>query len=116
MKQVIYLSGSSGMVGKNILDHAESKNYRILAPTKSELNLLKYTDVETFIAKNKPDLIIHAAGVVGGIEANIKQPVKKVRKLSENLYLIKYQAHIDTNNKIIKVLTITILSVFIMGI
>ena len=84
MKQVIYLSGSSGMVGKNILDHAESKNYRILAPTKSELNLLKYTDVETFIAKNKPDLIIHAAGVVGGIEANIKQPVKF---LVENLQM-----------------------------
>ena len=75
MKQVIYLSGGSGMVGKNILDHIDSKKYKILAPRKSELNLLKYNDVEGFIANNRPDLIIHAAGVVGGIEANISQPV-----------------------------------------
>ena len=34
MKQVIYLSGSRGMVGKNFLDHAESKNYKILAPNR----------------------------------------------------------------------------------
>ena len=76
MKQVIYLSGSRGMVGKNILEHIESKNYKILAPNSSELNLLNYSNVEAFISLNKPDLIIHAAGVVGGIQANIKQPVK----------------------------------------
>ena len=76
MKQVIYLSGSRGMVGKNFLDHAESKNYKILAPNRSELNLLNYPDVDAFISHNKPDLIIHAAGVVGGIQANIEQPVK----------------------------------------
>ena len=75
MKQVIYLSGSSGMVGKNILDHIESKNYKILTTKKSELNLLNYLEVENFISKYKPDLIIHA-GVVGGIEANINNPVK----------------------------------------
>ena len=76
MKQIIYLSGSRGMVGKNILEHVESKNYTILAPNSSELNLLNYSDVEAFISHKKPDLIIHAAGVVGGIQANIKQPVK----------------------------------------
>ena len=76
MKQVIYLSGSRGMVGKNILDHIESKDYKILSPNSSELNLLNYSDIEAFISNNKPDLIIHAAGVVGGIQANIKQPVK----------------------------------------
>ena len=76
MKQVIYLSGSSGMVGKNILDHIEAKNYKILTTKKSELNLLNYLEVENFISKYKPDLIIHAAGVVGGIEANINNPVK----------------------------------------
>ena len=76
MKQVIYLSGSNGMVGKNILEHYASKNFTILKPKRSELDLLKYNELDTFLAKNKPDLIIHAAGIVGGIEANIKQPVK----------------------------------------
>ena len=49
MKQVIYLSGGNGMVGKNILDHVDSKKYKILAPRKSDLNLLKHSDVESFI-------------------------------------------------------------------
>ena len=55
MKQVIYLSGSRGMVGKNILDHIESKDYKILSPNSSELNLLNYSDIEAFISNNKPD-------------------------------------------------------------
>ena len=76
MKKVIFLSGGNGMVGRNILEHIESKNYKFLSPRSSELNLLRYKDVEDFIASHKPELIIHAAGVVGGIEANINNPVK----------------------------------------
>ena len=76
MKKVIYLSGGNGMVGRNIIEHAESQNYKILSPKSSELNLLKYKDIENFLTQNKPDLVIHAAGVVGGIEANIDNPVK----------------------------------------
>lgn len=76
MKQVIYLSGSNGMVGKNILDHIESKNYKILTTKKSDLNLLNYSEIENFLLNHKPDIIVHAAGVVGGIEANINKPVK----------------------------------------
>ena len=76
MKKVIYLSGGNGMVGRNIIEHAESQNYKILSPKSSELNLLKYKDIENFLTQNKPDLVIHAAGVVGGIEANINNPVK----------------------------------------
>ncbi len=76
MKQVIYLSGSNGMVGKNILNHIDSKNYEILTTKKSDLNLLNYSEIENFISNYKPDIIVHAAGVVGGIEANINKPVK----------------------------------------
>ena len=37
------------MVGKNILDHNESKNYEILTTKKSDLNLLNYSEIENFI-------------------------------------------------------------------
>jgi len=76
MKKIIYLSGGSGMVGRNIIDHIQAKNYKILSPKSSDLNLLNYNDITNFISKNKPDIIIHTAGVVGGIEANINNPVK----------------------------------------
>ena len=64
------------MVGRNIIDHIQAKNYKILSPKSSDLNLLNYKDITNFISKNKPDIIIHTAGVVGGIEANINNPVK----------------------------------------
>lgn len=64
------------MVGKNILTHPQSKQHTIIAPTRKELDLLNYTNVETYFEKTKPDIIIHAAGIVGGIQANIASPVK----------------------------------------
>jgi len=76
MKKVIFLSGGNGMVGRNIIDHNEKKNYEILSPNSTILNLLNYKDTENFISNNKPDIIIHSAGLVGGIQANIDNPVK----------------------------------------
>ena len=63
------------MVGKNILEYSESKNYQFLAPSSKQLNLLNYNDVLDYISEHKPDFVIHAAGKVGGIQANIAEPV-----------------------------------------
>lgn len=76
MKKKIYLSGGNGMVGRNIIDNNEARNYTILSPRSSDLDLLNYKDIKNFLADNKPDMIIHAAGVVGGIQANINNPIK----------------------------------------
>ena len=67
----ILLTGGSGLVGNNILEHIKSKEYVILHPKKEELNLLDYNKVDEYIKVNKPDIIIHAAGLVGGIHANM---------------------------------------------
>ena len=71
----ILLTGSNGMVGKNILEYKSAQNYDFLTPSSKELNLLNYEDVKKYIAIHQPDFIIHAAGKVGGIQANIKEPV-----------------------------------------
>lgn len=71
----ILITGGNGMVGKNILEHQKAANYEILAPSSSELNLRDFISVTNYIAKNKPDIIIHAAGLVGGIQANMARPV-----------------------------------------
>ena len=63
------------MVGKNILEHSKKNKYSFLSPSIKELNLLDYNAVNKFIKINKPDFIIHAAGKVGGIQANIAEPV-----------------------------------------
>jgi GDP-L-fucose synthase len=72
----VFLTGSRGMVGKNILNHDYASNYEILSPTRRELNLLDAQSVQDYIVANKPDMVIHAAGVVGVIQANMEKPVK----------------------------------------
>ncbi len=72
----ILVTGGNGMVGRNILEHQQSKRHEIIAPTKSDLNLLDYSEVEKYFQQNNPEIIIHAAGIVGGIQANILNPVK----------------------------------------
>ena len=71
----ILISGGNGMVGKNILEHPKASQYVLLAPTSSELNLRDYDTVDAYLKLHRPDFIIHAAGLVGGIQANMARPV-----------------------------------------
>lgn len=71
----ILLTGGSGMVGSNLLNNVGIKNFQIYAPTSKDLNLTDYESVCNYIEKINPNIIIHAAGKVGGIQANIKEPV-----------------------------------------
>jgi len=63
------------MVGKNILESELASTYTFLTPTSTELNLLDADNVKIYLASNKIDAVIHTAGLVGGIQANIKNPV-----------------------------------------
>jgi len=71
----VYISGSQGMVGSNIIDRAP-QNFQLITPKHEELNLLNFNDLDRFLNANKPDIIIHTAGIVGGIQSNIANPVK----------------------------------------
>ncbi len=64
------------MVGKNILEHEKCSNYTFLTPKSRELNLLNAKDVLNYFESHKPDAVIHCAGLVGGIQANMKEPVR----------------------------------------
>lgn len=71
----ILLTGGTGMVGQNILNYPDARQYTFLHPSSKELNLQDYQAVDSFIKKHQPEFIIHAAGLVGGIHANIAHPV-----------------------------------------
>ena len=63
------------MVGRNFLDHPATQNYEVIALTSAQLDLCDYAAVEAALKKHCPDIVIHAAGKVGGIQANIREPV-----------------------------------------
>lgn len=72
----ILLTGASGMLGSNVLDHPDAANYEWLTPRHSELALDDYAAVLAYMQARRPDFVIHAAGKVGGIQANIREPVE----------------------------------------
>lgn len=70
----ILVTGGSGMVGRNLQSDCRASQHEILAPGRHELNLASRADVRRYIAESQPDVIVHAAGKVGGISANISDP------------------------------------------
>lgn len=63
------------MVGRNIQGHPAATNWDIQAPSSQELDLTDSASVEAYIDLHQPELIVHTAGMVGGISANIAEPV-----------------------------------------
>ena len=76
------MTGGGGMVGRNLLEHPTVKKFEVLAPGSEKLDLRDYDSVYGVLKEYRPDIVIHAAGKVGGIQANISEPV---RFLIENL-------------------------------
>jgi len=63
------------MVGRNLLEHPTTGEFEIIAPRSTELDLRDISAVTSFISACKPEMVIHAAGKVGGIQANMREPV-----------------------------------------
>ena len=85
------------MVGRNLMEHVAIQRYEVLAPRKDELNLDDFKAVQRYLSKARPEIIIHAAGKVGGIQANLRQPVDFLIEnldMGRNLVLAASQAGI----------------------
>jgi GDP-L-fucose synthase len=91
----ILVTGATGMVGKNILENKDFQNFEILAPDRKELDLCRAENVLSYIQKSQPDLIIHTAARVGGIQDNIANPVAYLTEnldINRNLIMASYRA------------------------
>ena len=72
----VFVTGGSGMVGRNLVEYFIGKEVEVLYPSSKQINLLDKEALSTFIKKNDPEMIIHCAGLVGGIQANIDNPAR----------------------------------------
>ena len=83
----IYIAGHKGMLGSAIyrqLKTVENKlGIKLLLRTRKQLDLINYKDVSIFFKRNKPDIVINCASLVGGIKANYENPA--------NFYFINTQ-------------------------
>lgn len=72
MKNKIYIAGQQGMVGSAIVRLLKKNNSNIIDCKRKDLDLTNQTHVEKWFKKNKPDIVINAAGRVGGILDNFR--------------------------------------------
>lgn len=72
--RTVLITGSTGMVGRNVIKKLVSLDLVIISPSKKELDLKNIYSLDEYLLKIKPDIIIHCAGLVGGIHANIDAP------------------------------------------
>lgn len=74
MSKTVLITGSTGMVGRNAAEMLAEKGFKILTPTRRELDLMDSVEVMRYFKSNQIDIVLHAAGLVGGIQANIEKP------------------------------------------
>ena len=76
-KAKIFVAGHKGMVGSAIIRKLKNKGFdNLVFKTSNELDLRAQEKVEDYIKKERPDVIIDAAAIVGGIWINNKNPYK----------------------------------------
>lgn len=93
----LLITGSGGMIGKNLLEHPQINSFDLLTPRREELDLLNFESTFNFFKKNNPDLVIHLAAKVGGIQANIENPIGFFVEnidIGRNVIMASYQAKI----------------------
>ena len=67
------------MVGSNLVNKLKkNKSFDVFAPKRSELNLLSKKNIDSYLNSKKINLIIHCAGLVGGIQMNIESQQKSL--------------------------------------
>ncbi len=67
----IIFTGGSGRFGKVFKKKTNFKD--ILFPTKKELDILNFKKIQKYLFKNKPDILIHAAGLSRPMDIHEKQ-------------------------------------------
>ena len=84
-KQNLFIAGHNGMVGRSLLRiFKNNMKFNILTENRNKLDLTNKNKVYNWFNKNKPNVVINAAGKVGGIIAN---SVDTVDFLNDNVQI-----------------------------
>jgi len=98
----ILITGSSGFVGKNLINKLiELKFNNILSPSSKDLDLTNENSVKKYFEKNKPEVVLHIAGLVGGISINKDKPAEFFYKNAMMSLLVNHYSFINNVEKLV---------------
>ena len=64
------------MVGRTLLADPRASAHQIVAPTHRDLDFADEAACRGLMEESRPEVVVHLAAIVGGIQANIDSPVK----------------------------------------
>lgn len=70
----ILVTGGRGFLGSHIVERLVEKGCRVAAPGRAEYDLADPKQIKRLFKKVRPEVVIHAAAMVGGIGANRDNP------------------------------------------
>jgi GDP-L-fucose synthase len=100
MAMSILLTGASGFLGQHIR-HEFATNHpttNLLTPSSKQLNVLDYDGLYAYLLDQRPDKIIHAAALCGGIKKNSESPADFLHQNTQmalNIYEAARAANIN---------------------
>ena len=94
----VWVAGHKGMAGSAIVRRLQQENCTIVTVTRQEVDLLRQSQVEEWLARNKPDAVFLAAATVGGILANATRPAEFLYEnlvIEANIIHAAYKANVQ---------------------
>jgi len=94
----ILVAGSSGLVGSAVVRALSKTSHQVVAVNSKVVDLTDRAATFEYLAESKPDAVIDAAAMVGGIGANNAKPVEFLSRnvqIQTNLMDAAHKAEVD---------------------
>lgn len=72
----VLLTGGNGFLGKHVHGVLEEKGAITIVPSHRDYDLRVREDIDLMVNLTRPDVVVHLAAAVGGIQANFENPGK----------------------------------------
>lgn len=70
----VLVTGASGFVGRNLVPLLRSTGCEVMTPARANYDLLEQDQVRQLLSDTQPEVVLHLAGLIGGILANKQYP------------------------------------------
>ena len=73
-KKKVLVTGGYGFLGKHVCNKLANRGVTVVRPPRLEFDLSRMDDTRLLFSNQKPDVVIHLAADVGGIQYNKAHP------------------------------------------